>query len=46
VQEEDNNGEEGVKCGILLHLHKGSVSLSLGGGAIFIYMASTIAVSE
>lgn len=46
MQEGNNNGEEGLKFGILLHSHEDSVSLSLGAGAIFIYMASTILVSE
>lgn len=39
-------GEEGVKFGILLHSHEHTVSLSLGAGAIFIYMAFTIMMSE
>lgn len=46
TQEGKNNGEEGMKVDNLLHSHEDSISLSLGDGAVFIYMASTIIVSE
>lgn len=46
MQEGSNNSEEGVKLGILLHSHKDSVSLSFRAGAVLIFIASTIIVSE
>lgn len=46
MQEGNNNHEEGMKFGILLHSHKTSVSLLLGAEVIFIYTASTIIVSK
>lgn len=46
MQNGNYNGEEGVKFDILLHSHEDCVSPTLGAGAIFSYMVSTIIVSE